>query len=154
MAKKPLCSRGYRRIVYGDHGPYIEFERDKISWDSFPVLSKKSKFLYYDERFTKDRKYMLYVQKRSVRNVPNLHKTPGKTRIRNTRAEGYADYIPGMCYLPALSVSWKETSNLDTTVKAAKITHSYSHLNPAPLSRSANRKLKLLPIGRGGNNCG
>ena len=29
--KHTAVSSGYRRIVYGDHGPYIELERDRIS---------------------------------------------------------------------------------------------------------------------------
>ena len=147
--KQTTVSSGYRRIVYGDHGPYIELEKDKISWNNFPVTNKKSKFAYYDERYTKDGKFMSYVQRRSVQNVPNPPKTPGKPRVRNNRSEGYADYLPGMCYLPALSVSWKDTGDPDSSARITKIFHPHSHLNPAPLSKSGNRKTKLLPIGRG-----
>lgn len=38
--EETAVSSGYRLIVYGDHGPYIELERDKISWESFPISNK------------------------------------------------------------------------------------------------------------------
>merc|ERR1719191_312332 len=39
---------GYNRIVYGDHGPYIEFTASQINWDSFPHVFRKSARSYFD----------------------------------------------------------------------------------------------------------
>ena len=32
---------GYRRIVYGDHGPYVEFDKSQIVFESFPISRHK-----------------------------------------------------------------------------------------------------------------
>jgi hypothetical protein len=86
---------GYRRIVYGDHGPYIEFERHHVLFDKF-ILKRKFWFAWYDEWRALDGT-MLYDQKRTVENLPNPPK--GKYSVKNARSEGYADYVVGMLYV-------------------------------------------------------
>ena len=88
---------GYNRIVYGDHGPYVEFNEDQIIFRNLPKTRKKSIHSFYDERFTKDGEVMLYVQKKSVKGVQNPPK--GELSVNNNRAEGYADNKPGMYYI-------------------------------------------------------
>ena len=98
-----VLATGYVRVVYGDHGPYVEFDKQHIDFSKWPNVKKKSDFAYYDERFTEDKKIMLYVQKKSVEKVPNpLRK--GKFSVFNNRAEGYADYKPGMHYVSVLDL--------------------------------------------------
>ena len=36
-------STGYRRIVYGDHGPYFEFTKEQLHFKSFPANMNKVK---------------------------------------------------------------------------------------------------------------
>ena len=49
---------------------------------------------------------MLYVQKKSVRGVQNPPK--GELSVKNNRAEGYADYKPGMYYISTSQLNSKE----------------------------------------------
>mmetsp|Transcript_15704 Transcript_15704/g.37078 ORF Transcript_15704/g.37078 Transcript_15704/m.37078 type:complete len:242 (-) Transcript_15704:74-799(-) len=90
---------GYRRILYGDHGPYIEFTSAQICWESFPVVRhSKPLHAYYDVRFSKDQHVMAYEQRKTVRSKPNP--PPGRWSVNNNRHEtGYADYQPGYIYV-------------------------------------------------------
>lgn len=135
--KGTIVSSCYRRIVYGDHGPHIELERGKIQWDNFPIYNKKSRRSYYDESYTCDKQFMLYEQMRSVQNVANPPRT-GKRRVRSNRPEGYADYAPGMCYLPALSVMWQKQIENALVAQTVKITRPSSYLNVGLPSPSGN----------------
>lgn len=87
---------GYDRVVYGDHGPYIEFSDEHIVWDTFPRFWRKAWWAYYDEYLTYDESQLLYAQKQSVADRPN---PPwGKWSAFNNRPEGYADYRVGKYY--------------------------------------------------------
>lgn len=92
---------GYRRVLYGDHGPYIEFTKSQIHWQSFPVIKPdKPSHAYYDERFTEDQHVMAYEQRKTVRDKPNP--PPGPWSVNHHRVEtGYADYQPGYVYVSA-----------------------------------------------------
>eukprot|EP00933_Yihiella_yeosuensis_P021438 TRINITY_DN16951_c2_g1_i1.p1 TRINITY_DN16951_c2_g1~~TRINITY_DN16951_c2_g1_i1.p1 ORF type:complete len:374 (+),score=41.08 TRINITY_DN16951_c2_g1_i1:96-1124(+) len=90
---------GYDRIVYGDHGPYVEFSSHQICWSTFPTFLKKPEMSYYDEYYTVDGSTMLYAQKRSVANKPNP--PGGQWSAQNNRPEGYANYLIGKFYLSA-----------------------------------------------------
>eukprot|EP00392_Amoebophrya_sp_AT5.2_P002749 g2754.t1 len=46
-----ISSRGYRRIVFGDHGPYLEFTRQQLHLESFPFARKKPSHAFYDEHW-------------------------------------------------------------------------------------------------------
>ena len=93
---------GYTRIVYGDHGPYMEFTVDQVNLDAFPKRKKKGLKAYYDEHRTKSG-VLLYEQKRDVKHLP----TPPGTAPEGSRPrqEGYADYVVGMFYVAADSVA-------------------------------------------------
>lgn len=92
-----LLAKGYVRIVYGDHGPYIEFDKSHI------VAPLERKFstpvpatAYYEWLVVKDGSNVkVYDQKKDVKNIPY---TP-KGGYREYRKEGYADYKPGMIYV-------------------------------------------------------
>ena len=90
---------GYERIVYGDHGPYVEFTPEQICWSSFPNFVERPHTCFYDEAFTEDGLTMLYVQKRPVRSRPNP--PMGQWSVENHRPEGYADYRVGKIYVAA-----------------------------------------------------
>lgn len=90
---------GYDRVVYGDHGPYVELSKDHVCWDSFPIRVAKADSFFYDELWTGDGQTMLYEQKRPVKNKANP--PPGPWSVQNNRAEGYANYLAGKYYLAA-----------------------------------------------------
>ena len=89
---------GYKRIVYGDHGPYIELEPRHIVRSAWKCLFRKNEKAYYQECFPKDGSGVkLYVQMRDVKNLPNP--PSGYWAVRNNRKDGYADYRVGMLYI-------------------------------------------------------
>eukprot|EP00397_Hematodinium_sp_SG-2012_P055561 GEMP01067913.1.p1 GENE.GEMP01067913.1~~GEMP01067913.1.p1 ORF type:complete len:214 (+),score=25.78 GEMP01067913.1:84-725(+) len=91
-------AKGYMRVVYGDHGPYIEFVDDQIIWSAFPHWRiKQHPQAYYDEIFSKNKHLMLYAQRRAVSDKPNPPYGPWSHN--NFRPEGYADYMPGRYYV-------------------------------------------------------
>lgn len=99
-----LISRGYKRIVYGDHGPYIEFEKSTVDFTGF-TFKQKSMHAWYDEWYSKDRdNVMLYDQKKGVEMLHNPPST-GDKFYKGNRREGYADYVVGMIYVDPYKVS-------------------------------------------------
>lgn len=75
--------QGYKRVVIGERGPYVEFDKDNVIFDNFHIpedceYRKKDKRVYYVEFRSKDESYVkLYYQKRLVK---------------------YADYLIGFYY--------------------------------------------------------
>lgn len=88
---------GYDRIVYGDHGPYVELSTHHICWQTFPNFVEKPACSFFDECWTADGHTMLYAQKRPVTNKPNP--PAGDWAVQNNRREGYANYLIGKFYL-------------------------------------------------------
>ena len=93
----------YTRIVYGDHGPYIEFEAGDIDLTNWQIRKKGTKAWYDEARLDG---VMVYIQKRDVSTLPNP--PAGKRSTRNNRAEGYADYQPGMLYIDPFKITLKK----------------------------------------------
>eukprot|EP00746_Dinoflagellata_sp_MGD_P018284 gnl/MRDRNA2_/MRDRNA2_142396_c0_seq1.p1 gnl/MRDRNA2_/MRDRNA2_142396_c0~~gnl/MRDRNA2_/MRDRNA2_142396_c0_seq1.p1 ORF type:complete len:266 (+),score=27.55 gnl/MRDRNA2_/MRDRNA2_142396_c0_seq1:98-895(+) len=93
-----LFAIGYDRIVYGDHGPYIEFGEKHVRWHAFPIFRLKPDWSFFDEWYTIDGTLMLYAQKRLVTDKPNP--PSGQWAVNNNRPEGYADYRIGKYYVP------------------------------------------------------
>ena len=79
-----LVAIGYRRVVIGGRGPYIEFHIRDIQWNEFYVPEEEqyratSGAVFYEEWRSIDASFVkLYLQKRRV---------------------AYADYKPGMVYI-------------------------------------------------------
>jgi len=99
-----LLAAGYERMVYGDHGPYIEFCSYDINWTETGFCSQgreKRTFRYYDEMYNETNTIKLYCQLRDVKDQPNPPPGPGSTR--NNRPDGYADYVVGRFYLSPCS---------------------------------------------------
>jgi len=96
--KSLLLAKGYRRIVYGDHGPYIEFFRNQIIFENWIQVRPSEPPFYYGILYPKDSSQIkLYDQVRDVKHLPNPPK--GKYSYKGNRKEGYADYKPGFLYV-------------------------------------------------------
>ncbi|CAK0794331.1 unnamed protein product [Prorocentrum cordatum] len=97
-ASNPSClvATGYTRVVYGDHGAYLELDPARhVVWESLPTAVLKPPHAYYDEYHSEGGFVRLYLQKRSVEGKPN----PPAGGVRHQRNGGYADYRVGMCYV-------------------------------------------------------
>lgn len=96
--KDTVLAAAYVRVVYGDHGPYVEFQRDQIQCPLRPKFAGRPlpEDAYYEWLVPSDGSGVkVYDQKRDVRHVRNA---PAGGFAGN-REEGYADYIPGMIYV-------------------------------------------------------
>ena len=93
-----LCN-GFIRLLFGDHGPYFEVDRESVEWSSFKAGKE---LLHYDEYHSVGAKAQLYDQKKTVAAQPNPPRGPHSAR--NNRSEGYADYRPKFCYISCWSV--------------------------------------------------
>lgn len=67
-----LVATGYRRVVIGKRGPYVEFHFTDIKWNEFYIPDEElyrteSKVVYYEEWRSMDKACVkLYLQKRKV----------------------------------------------------------------------------------------
>jgi len=88
---------GYVRVVYGDHGPYVEFEREQICARLKPKFNRPVPAGSYYEWLEPagGSGVKVYDQKRDVKHIKNAP-TGG---FAGNRTEGYADYRPGMIYV-------------------------------------------------------
>ena len=92
-----LFSSNYNRIVYGDHGPYMEFNKEQIEVELFSKFAQSPpSYCYYEWMFPKGNPSVKVY--RQLKNVKYL-KNPPKDGFQGNRAEGYADYIPGFYYV-------------------------------------------------------
>ena len=93
---KVLLCKGYSRIVFGDHGPYFEFELEQVAFDYWAC--DRQGFGYFNKFYPRDGSgTMMYAQRMTVKNLPNPPK--GKRSFRGNREEGYADYKVGYYYI-------------------------------------------------------
>lgn len=117
--RKQVLAVGYERVLYGDDGPYIEFNHSQVRWAGWPHFHSKKDYKnsYYDEYYTKEshalwrerRQHwernptaglvMLYAQKQPVTDRPWA--PSASTRPHAFRENGYADYRKGFYYLTA-----------------------------------------------------
>ena len=105
--KDTLVARGYARIVYGDHGAYLELLHDQVVWDAWE--RERLGVGYYDKWYTKDgSRLMLYDQRKTVADLPNP--PAGKHSFKGNRKEGYADYRVGRYYLSPYEVTMRKTN--------------------------------------------
>mmetsp|Transcript_38906 Transcript_38906/g.61520 ORF Transcript_38906/g.61520 Transcript_38906/m.61520 type:complete len:635 (+) Transcript_38906:60-1964(+) len=119
-----VIGTGYRRVLYGDHGPYIEFLSSQVNWEVFTYTRRKSVWAYYDEHYTSDGSVQAYEQKKTVADKPNP--PPGLWSANHNRANGYADYQPGLVYVAADVVYVRrkiepESSREDATASTATV---------------------------------
>ena len=101
-----LLAKGYLRVVYGDHGPYIEFLREHIDWSAW--FCTRTGVGYYDKWAPATKEdVLLYYQKRDVHHLPNP--PAGKDSFRGNRKEGYADYRVGRLYISPYQIILRNT---------------------------------------------
>lgn len=94
-------AQGYVRVVYGDHGAYIECRPDQVVWEVFEPRNLTAE--YYDlYRSVPSGRVHLYLQKHGVQNQPNPPQ--GRDSCKHHRSEGYADYQPGFVYISVKQV--------------------------------------------------
>lgn len=105
--KGTLIAKGYTRIVYGDHGPYIEFDKKNIIASLISKFSSPPPPTSYYEWFTiKDGSFIkIYDQLKDVKSIPFAP----KGGHREYRKEGYADYKPGMIYISPFEIQLSHT---------------------------------------------
>lgn len=103
-----ILAKGYTRIVYGDHGPYIEFEMKHIKCILLSKfgntidcrsLPENPKYYYYWLYPNTDKDVKVYLQLKPVTDLPNAPKRADGKRSRFNRKEGYADYKHGYFYV-------------------------------------------------------
>lgn len=137
-----IIGRGYRRVLYGDHGPYVEFSKDQVRWEAFPVVWRKGPRSYYHEHYTATKFVKAYEQRKTVGDKPNP--PPGRWTVRNNRYKtGYADYQPGVVYMAADAVQvsrWTTPcreeaglQNIDELFPHQKLLRQENPLPPMPL---------------------
>lgn len=91
-----LLCKGYTRIVFGDHGPYLEFNLEQVNIENW--YAERTGIGYFDRFFPRDgTAILMYGQRMDVKRLPNPPR--GKRSFRGNRQEGYADYIVGMYYI-------------------------------------------------------
>lgn len=91
-----LFAQGYVRIVYGDHGPYVEFTQDHLQTvirRKFPNTPKDAFYVWMVP--TDGSQLKVYHQLRTVEHLKN----PPAGGFRGNRDEGYADYKVGYIYI-------------------------------------------------------
>ena len=110
-------AKGYVRVVYGDHGPYIEFDKrhilcqlkskfnNQVDLDNLPDLDFK---YYYYWLFPKDHPACkVYLQIKPVTDLPNAPKRADGKKSSFKRKEGYADYRRGFFYVDPYQLEMK-----------------------------------------------
>lgn len=98
-------SIGYVRIVYGDHGPYIETVESQIKKEN--LAESSTVHYYYRELRCREKSCLkVYHQLQTVSGKPNP--PPGAYSAYNNRPEGYADYRVGFYYFSpdGIYVKW------------------------------------------------
>lgn len=86
LAGSVICD-SYRRIVVGDYGAFIEFEKPHC--DNLFVIAPGQEYRVNDERYSKNVKYV-WLTVNDDSKVKIYHQKKGVT---------YADYLPGMYYV-------------------------------------------------------
>lgn len=96
-ASGSLFAEGYTRVVYGDHGPYIEFDTASIKCPLYRKFGQAPKpDAYYDWLETDTpNELKAYYQLKTVHNLKN----PPPGGFKGNRDEGYADYKIGFVYV-------------------------------------------------------
>jgi len=108
-----LFAIGYERIVFGDHGPYIEFTKNNIQvslsgkYNEIDEISlpKNPTFYYYWMSCKEDADIKVYLQLKPVIDLPNAPKRSDGRPSQFNREEGYADYKRGFYYVDPYSLT-------------------------------------------------
>eukprot|EP00747_Dinoflagellata_sp_TGD_P001540 gnl/TRDRNA2_/TRDRNA2_102139_c2_seq1.p1 gnl/TRDRNA2_/TRDRNA2_102139_c2~~gnl/TRDRNA2_/TRDRNA2_102139_c2_seq1.p1 ORF type:complete len:258 (+),score=22.83 gnl/TRDRNA2_/TRDRNA2_102139_c2_seq1:2-775(+) len=90
-------AHGFHAVVYGDHGPYLEFLESQICWPTFTQHVLKGPGRTHFEHYNSDGSVKLYDQFKAVVDQPNP--PSGACAACNNRTDGYADYQVGCIYI-------------------------------------------------------
>ena len=104
--------KGFRRVVYGDHSAYVEFDPEHLICDKVvnKFKTETPKDAYYEWKTVLDGSNIkIYWQLRDVKNLKN----PPPGGYRGNRKEGYADYKPGKFYVSPWELYFKPNILLD-----------------------------------------
>ena len=96
---------GYRRIVFGNHGPYVEFEPKHLVGNLVNKFSSNTpKDAYYEWKTVNDESDVkIYWQLKDVKNLKYAPKGGHSGKCE----EGYADYIPFHFYINPFELYFK-----------------------------------------------
>jgi hypothetical protein len=109
-----LLAIGYNRIVYGDHGPYIEFDKHHIKCKlvskfgqelDFDNPPRNTDYYYWWLMIPEISDVKIYFQLRDVKDLPNAPTRDDGLPHSFNRKEGYADYKVGMYYVSPWQVT-------------------------------------------------
>lgn len=103
---------GYRRIVYGDHGPYLEFNPEHITCELVNKFGGMQRLgCFYIWKHPKGSPGLkVYLQMKSVSRLPNAPTRYDGLPSKFNRSEGYADYVPGLIYISVWDVDCTVTA--------------------------------------------
>lgn len=106
LPDKTIFAIGYVRIVYGDHGPYIEFTKNQIKAKLFSkynnnvdIIPQNPRYYYYWLYPENNNDVKVYLQLKTVHDLPNAPKRRDGRKSNFDRIEGYADYKVGYYYV-------------------------------------------------------
>lgn len=86
--KETLISIGYNRIVIGDYGAFIEFDKNQVVYENIQI-KKGEEYRIYDDHYNKNVKYIWYTAKDDS-NIKIYYQQ---------KTVSYADYIPNVFYV-------------------------------------------------------
>ena len=93
-----IIASGFERILFGDHGPYVECSREHVNHTALWKENREGRRgKYYEMWRTRHGDNRWYEQLRRVTHKPNP--PAGKWAENMGRKEGYADYRVGMWYV-------------------------------------------------------
>lgn len=118
---------GYRRVLLGDHGPYLELEREHVRWENLRLMPGGAARFYDEYRAIVDgesyddiahsslgtggggRGAKLYDQLRAVEGQGNPPRDSAWAVANNRpHEEGYAAYVVGKIYVGAYDVAVRD----------------------------------------------
>jgi len=104
-----LIAESYERVVYGDHGPYVEFKKEQLKVvlkshfdqeipEELPPEFYVNFYYYWLEPVIVP-KIKIYWQIKPVSDKKNAPKRDDGKKSNFNRKEGYADYKRGFYYI-------------------------------------------------------
>jgi hypothetical protein len=86
--EETLISNGYNRIVIGDYGAFIEFDRNQVILDNI-IIPNSQKYRIEDKKYKKNVKY-IWLTAKDTSNIKIY---------QQIKKVSYADYKIGMFYV-------------------------------------------------------
>ena len=112
-----ILFKGYERIVYGDHEPYIEFDKKSLKHTllskfgqriDYNNLPEECKYYYYWLFPIGEPRIKIYLQIKPVSNLKNAPRREDGRKSNFNRVEGYADYRRGYFYVDPYDLEVKD----------------------------------------------